>query len=133
MLSAAVNPDSGGGAAGSVYMTLTLTNTGDADCTLNGFAGVSLTADPTGEPMGAPASRDESSPSAEVLLAPGQSGAATLRYTQAGNYPDCQPVDAAGYRIYPPEDTGSIFIEQPTSACANPAISILNIGAFAAS
>lgn len=128
-LSAATDA-SGGGAAGSVYMKLNLTNTGTEPCLLKGFAGVSLAADNAGAPIGAPATRDESTPAADVLLAPGQTGSAVLRYTQAGNYMDCNPVDAAGYRIYPPEDTASLFLPQPTTACSNPAITLLSIGTF---
>jgi hypothetical protein len=56
-----------------------------------------------------------------------------LRYTQAGNYTDCTIVPAAGYRIYPPEDTASLFLAQPTQACSNEAIGLLTIGAFQAS
>lgn len=131
-LSAATD-STGGGAAGSVYMTLTLTNTGAEPCVLKGFPGVSLTADANGAPIGAPAKRDETTPAVDVLLAPGKAGAAVLRYTQAGNYPDCTIVPAAGYRIYPPEDTASLFLAQPTQACSNAAIGLLTIGAFQAS
>lgn len=129
----AANDSTGGGAAGSVYMTLTLTNTGAESCLLKGFPGVSLTADANGAPIGAPATRDEATPAVDVLLAPGQSGAAVLRYTQAGNFPDCTMVPAAGYRIYPPEDTASLFLAQPTQACSNAAVGLLTIGAFQAS
>jgi uncharacterized cupredoxin-like copper-binding protein len=128
-LSAATDA-SGGGAAGSVYMKLNLTNTGSEACVLRGFAGVSLAADAAGAPIGAPAIRDEATAPANVLLAPGQSGSAVLRYTQAGNYPECTRVDAAGYRIYPPEDTASLFLPQPTKACSNTEITLLSIGAF---
>ncbi|HET7782514.1 DUF4232 domain-containing protein [Pseudarthrobacter oxydans] len=121
---------SGGGAAGSVYMKLNLTNTGAEPCILQGFAGVSLAADGAGAPIGAPATRDETTAPADVLLAPGQTGSAVLRYTQAGNYPDCAMVDAAGYRIYPPEDTDSLFLAQPTRACSNAGITLLTIGPF---
>ena len=121
---------SGGGAAGSVYMKLNLTNTGAEPCILQGFAGVSLAADGAGAPIGAPATRDETTAPADVLLAPGQTGSAVLRYTQAGNYPDCAMVDAAGYRIYPPEDTESLFLAQPTRACSNAEITLLTIGPF---
>ncbi|MGO4189179.1 DUF4232 domain-containing protein [Pseudarthrobacter sp. TAF60_1] len=120
----------GGGAAGSVYMTLTLTNTGNEPCLLRGFPGVSLTADANGEPIGAPAKRDETTPVADVLLAPGQGGKAVLRYTHAENYTDCTLTPAAGYRIYPPEDTASLFLAQPTQACSNATIELLTIGAF---
>ncbi|MEE9097160.1 DUF4232 domain-containing protein [Pseudarthrobacter phenanthrenivorans] len=121
---------SGGGAAGSVYMKLNLTNSGTEPCILRGFPGVSLVADAAGAPIGAPATRDESAGVVDVLLAPGQTGTAVLRYTQARNYQGCSPVDAAGYRVYPPEDTDSLFIPQPTTACSNADIALLSIGAF---
>ncbi|UZX01887.1 DUF4232 domain-containing protein [Arthrobacter sp. CDRTa11] len=128
-LSAATDA-SGGGAAGSVYMNLILTNTGSEPCLLRGFPGVSLAADAAGGPIGAPAKRDETVPVADVLLAPGKAGSAVLRYTNAGNYTDCTRTDAAGYRIYPPEDTASLFLAQPTQACTNAAIELLTIGPF---
>lgn len=128
-LTAATDP-SGGGAAGSVYMKLNLTNSGSEPCILRGFPGVSLVADAAGAPIGAPATRDESAGVVDVLLAPGLMATAVLRYTQAGNYMDCSPVDAAGYRIYPPEDTDSLFLPQPTRACGNANITLLSIGAF---
>lgn len=122
----------GGGAAGSVYMKLILTNSGAQPCLLKGFAGVSLTASAEGDPIGAAATRDDSTPAADVLLAPGQAGSATLRYTQAGNYPDCTRTPAAGFRVYPPEDTASLFLPAPKDACSNAGINLLTIGAFAA-
>ena len=122
----------GGGAAGSVFMKLILTNSGTEPCLLKGFAGVSLTADANGAPIGAAAARDASTPAEDVLLAPGQAGAATLRYTQAANYPDCNRTTAAGFRIYPPEDTASLFIAQPRDACSNAETPLLTIGVFQA-
>jgi hypothetical protein len=127
----ATTDSTGGGAAGSVYMQLLLTNSGSEPCILVGFAGVSLTAGADGAPIGAAAARD-TTPATEVLLEPGQAGAATLRYTQARNYPDCTVVQAAGFRVYPPEDTASLFIAQPRDACANADINLLTIGAFQA-
>jgi hypothetical protein len=112
-------------------MQLLLTNTGAEPCMLVGFAGVSLTAGADGAPIGAAAARD-TTPATEVLLEPGQAGAATLRYTQARNYPDCTVVPAAGFRIYPPEDTASLFLAQPRDACSNADINLLTIGAFQA-
>ncbi|HSL37233.1 MAG TPA: DUF4232 domain-containing protein [Arthrobacter sp.] len=122
----------GGGAAGSVYMKLILTNSGTEPCVLKGFAGVSLTADANGAPIGAAAVRDESTPGADVLLAPGQAGAATLRYSQAANHPDCTIAPAAGFRVYPPEDTASLFIAQPRDACSDAETRLLTIGVFQA-
>lgn len=122
----------GGGAAGSTYMRLILTNSGSVPCHLQGFAGVSLTNGPGGEPIGAPARRYMSAPAVDVLLAPGRSGSAVLRYTQARNYSDCALVPAAGFRIYPPEETASLFVAQPSDACSNASIELLTIGPFQA-
>lgn len=122
----------GGGAAGSVYLQLILTNSGTEPCLLRGYAGVSLTADANGNPIGAAAARDTSTPVADVLLAPGAAGAATLRYTQASNYSDCTRTPAAGFRIYPPEDTASLFVADPRDACGNAGISLLTISSFQA-
>ncbi|MEV5054032.1 DUF4232 domain-containing protein [Arthrobacter sp. LAR12-1-1.1] len=126
----ATTDSSGGGAAGSVYMQLIVTNSGTEPCLLKGYAGVSLTAGADGEPIGAAATRDDSTPVTDVLLAPGKAGAATLRYTQAANYPDCTRTPAAGLRVYPPDDTDSLFLAQPLDACANTEINLLTIGAF---
>jgi hypothetical protein len=113
-------------------MELILTNSGPSACHLKGFAGVSLTNGPNGQPIGAPARRDTSVPVGDVLLAPGQSGTAVLRYTQAGNYPGCVKATAAGFRVYPPEDTASLFVPRPSDACSNASIELLSIGAFQA-
>jgi Protein of unknown function (DUF4232) len=120
----------GGGAAGSVYQKLILTNSGTQACILKGYPGVSLVASPTGGPLGAPADRDTAKPPVELLLKPGESGSAVLRYTQAGLYPDCKRVPATGFRIYPPEDTGSVFIAQQREACSNEAVKLLTIESF---
>lgn len=129
---AATTDAAGGGAAGSVYMQLILTNSGAEPCLLKGFAGVSLTADANGKPIGAAATRDDTTAATDVLLAPGKAGTATLRYTQAANYPDCARTPAAGFRIYPPEDTASLFVADPRDACENTGIALLTIGAFQA-
>ncbi len=126
----ATTDSTGGGAAGSVYMQLIVTNSGTEPCLLKGYAGVSLTAGADGEPIGAAATRDDSTPVTDVLLAPGKAGAATLRYTQAANYPDCTKTPAAGFRVYPPNDTDSLFLAQPLDACSNTEINLLTIGAF---
>jgi hypothetical protein len=126
----ATTDSSGGGAAGSIYMQLIVTNSGTEPCLLRGYAGVSLTAGADGEPIGAAATRDDSTPVTDVMLAPGKASAATLRYTQAANYPDCQRTPAAGFRVYPPDDTDSLFLAQPLDACANTEINLLTIGAF---
>jgi hypothetical protein len=122
----------GGGAAGSVNMQLVLTNSGSEPCLLRGFPGVSLVADANAEPIGAPATRDDSKPATDVVLTPGKAGSAPLRYSQAANFQGCTLTPAAGYRIYPPEDKASLFIAQATNACANAEITLLSVGTFQA-
>lgn len=120
-----------GGAAGHVYSKIVLTNTSSTPCLLSGFAGVSLTAGPTGNPLGAPADRDSSAPVTDIVLQPGQSGGADFGYTQPGLYGgSCTQVQAAGIRIYPPEDYGSVFIAQPETACSETNIHLLTVKAF---
>ncbi|MGR0161698.1 DUF4232 domain-containing protein [Paenarthrobacter nitroguajacolicus] len=128
----AATDSTGGGAAGSIYEKLILTNSGSAPCILEGFAGVSLTADAAGEPIGEPATRETTTPVTKIELAPGKSAWAEIRYTQAGNYGDCTKVPAAGFRIYPPNDTASLFVPEPHDACSNAGIKLLTVTAFQA-
>ncbi|MDQ4489910.1 DUF4232 domain-containing protein [Sinomonas sp. ASV486] len=120
----------GGGAAGTVYQKIALKNTSQTACLLEGFAGVSLTNGPTGDPIGAPADRDTSVAVVPIVLQPGQSGAADFGLHQAGNFQGCTVVTAAGYRVYPPEDYGSLFIPAPATACSNADIHLLTLRAF---
>ena len=129
-LKASLGPGAGG-AAGHVYSKIVLTNTSSTPCLLSGFAGVSLTAGPDGGPIGAPADRDSSVPVTNIVLQPGQSGGADFGYTQPGLYGgSCTQVQAAGIRIYPPEDYGSVFISQPETACSETGIHLLTLKAF---
>ncbi|MFE4194492.1 DUF4232 domain-containing protein [Paenarthrobacter sp. NPDC056912] len=128
----AATDSTGGGAAGSVYEKLVLTNSGTTPCILEGFAGVSLTADANGAPIGEPATRETTTPVTKIELAPGKAAWAEIRYTQAGNYGDCTKVPAAGFRIYPPNDTASLFVAEAHDACSNAGIKLLTVTAFQA-
>ncbi|MGN6404511.1 DUF4232 domain-containing protein [Sinomonas sp.] len=120
-----------GGAAGHVYAKIVLTNTGSTPCLLSGFAGLSLTNGPTGDPIGAPADRDTSAAVVDIVLNPGQAGAADFGYTQPGLYAgSCTQVQAAGLRVYPPEDYGSLFIADPQTACSEAGVHLLTLKAF---
>ncbi|WP_231391921.1 DUF4232 domain-containing protein [Arthrobacter sp. 35W] len=130
MLSGSVD-DSGGGAAGSIYMKLIVKNTTDKVCILDGYPGVSLVGDGNGTQIGAAADRDPAAPSSgPITLEPGASAAGVLRYTQAGNYQNCERVEADGLRVYPPSATDALYIAHPLTACSNEDIKLLTIGAF---
>lgn len=121
----------GGGAAGSIYMSLVLSNSSSAACILDGYPGVSLVPAGSTEFVGAPAVRDATLPSSgPITLAPGESATATLRYTQADNYQDCQRVETGAVLVYPPSATDSLEIPRELTACSNAEITLLSIGAF---
>jgi hypothetical protein len=125
----------GGGAAGSVEVTLILTNNGSADCSLQGWPGVSFVGDGNGTQLGKPADFDRSTPHPTVVLKPGGTAQAPLRITQALNYPeaDCQPKPADGFRVYPPGSTESLFVKDAdVTACTSDSISLLTVGALVA-
>ncbi|WP_326964968.1 DUF4232 domain-containing protein [Arthrobacter sp. PL16] len=117
----------GGGAAGSVYRSLVLTNASDQECSVEGYPGVSFT-DAAGAQIGAPAERDGSAP-VRVALAPGASVSTTLQQTNAGNYGgDCGLTQSAGLRVYPPGATDSLVLPQAISACSDTAIVLMRVG-----
>ncbi|WP_431278010.1 DUF4232 domain-containing protein [Leifsonia poae] len=114
----------GGGAAGSVEVTLVLTNNGTAECKLQGWPGVSFVGDNNGTQLGKAADFDRSTPHPTVTLAPGGTAQAGLRITNALNYSsaDCAPQQADGFRVYPPGSKESLFVKDNTvTACTNPA------------
>jgi len=126
----------GGGAAGSVEVTLVLTNNGSAECSLQGWPGVSFVGDGNGTQLGAAAQFDRSTPHPTVVLQPGGSAQAPLKIVQAGNYSesDCKPTPADGFRVYPPGSTESLFVEdQGRTACASESVQLLTVGALTGS
>lgn len=120
----------GGGAAGSVYYALHLTNLGRHACTLRGYPGVSAV-DLAGRRLGSAAARDAAQPSRTVLLQTGATATATLRIVDVLNYPRsrCSRAPAAGLRVYPPGQTLSRVVPFPFSACARPGPAYLAIRA----
>ncbi|MFJ6002966.1 DUF4232 domain-containing protein [Arthrobacter sp. NPDC092385] len=126
-LTGAVADQLGGGAAGSVYRSLVLTNASDRECTVQGFPGVSFV-DASGTQIGAAADRDGSA-AALVTLAPGASATATLRQVNAQNYgADCELTPSAGLRVYPPGSTDSLVLPQEIPACSAASIVLMTVG-----
>lgn len=120
------------GTAGSVYYSLVFTNTGSVPCILQGYPGVSfVNGNISGGPqVGAAADRMSGSAPA-VTLAPGQSSTAQLKIGDSGNYGSgCDQTATDGLRIYPPDQTASLFVAHTDMACANTADVTLQVGAF---
>jgi hypothetical protein len=121
--------DEGGGAAGSVYGTITFTNTSTLTCSLRGYPGVSYVATSKGTQIGAAADHEADTVSA-VTLAPGKKAVATLRRTNAGNYSsECHARMVDGLRIYPPASTTSAFVKFRTTGCSTKAVHLLSVNA----
>jgi hypothetical protein len=118
------------GAAGSVYYSLVLTNTGSVACTLQGYPGVSFVTGPSGPQVGAAAARATGSAPA-LTLAPGSKATASLQITDATNYGTaCQVTPVAGLKVYPPGQTSALYVAHPDKACANTNDVTLHIGAL---
>ena len=129
-LAGTVEDTIGGGAAGSVYRSLVLTNMSAAACTAApGFPGVSYI-DAAGEQIGAAAVRSDGAAAGDALvLEPGQSAVSELRETRAENYgEECVPHPATQLLVYPPEDLESVAIGHETVACENPNVELLSVG-----
>jgi len=117
----------GEGAAGSTYYSLRLRNVSTHACRTGGFGGVSLVRGPHGAPIGAPADRTKTGDAKPLTLRPGARAEATLRVTNAENYPPgrCQPAPAKGLRVYPPNETRSAYVAQDATACRSPKVHLL--------
>jgi hypothetical protein len=118
------------GAAGSVYQNIDFTNTGPMSCTLYGYPGVSLGSGTPFTQTGTAATRSTAAPAAVVTLAPGQTGNALLRVTQAGNYPSatCAPKTTTDLQIYPPGQTTALYLAFQSTGCTSKAVNLLTIG-----
>ncbi|OLZ65524.1 hypothetical protein AV521_31150 [Streptomyces sp. IMTB 2501] len=108
------------GAAGSVYQVIDFTNISQTTCTLYGYPGVSLVGGSPLHQIGPAATRNTTAPRALVTLAPGATGNALLRITDAGNYPttQCHPTAAQYLQVYPPGQTTPIYVAYNSKACA---------------
>jgi hypothetical protein len=109
----------GDGAAGSTFYKLKLTNLSGHTCTLFGFPGVSAVK-LGGHQLGRAASRNHSRTPHTITLANGATAIAILQITNVGNFSAsaCQPVTAAGLRVYPPNSTTSKVVPFPFRACS---------------
>jgi hypothetical protein len=124
----------GNGAAGSVYVTIDLTNTGSTSCELYGYPGVSLL-DSSSARIGAAAARkSELHAPTLVTLAPGAEGNFVVQIAQAANYPSstCDPKQAAYLNVFPPNQTQAIELPTTSTGCASDSVELLYVGAVAA-
>jgi hypothetical protein len=110
----------GDAAAGTVYRPLEFTNISDHPCVLDGYPGVSYVGGADGHQVGAPANR-EGDKGSLILLGKGEVASAMIGFANVNNYDGvtCQPQPVRGLRVYPPQETASLYIDMPTTGCGN--------------
>lgn len=99
------------GGAGTFSVPLILTNTGEHDCTITGYPGVSYLASADGPQIGPAATRYGDS-HGTVRLSAGGSATALVLTVNVGMISEqqCGPTPVAGLRIYPPDNDDSVFL-----------------------
>jgi hypothetical protein len=111
----------GNGAAGSVFYPLQFTNLSRHACAMRGFPGVSAV-DRHGHQLGSPAGRDHAIPVRTVILAPGATAHAVLRYSDVAvaTSPGCHPTFSTfELRIYPPNQYRATYAAFGLEACSH--------------
>jgi hypothetical protein len=119
------------GAAGSTYYPVDFVNVSDTPCGMYGFPGMSFVTagGGSGRQIGASAQRNPAFGDLAVRLTAGGVAHAWLQVAQAANYPAsaCQPVTAHWLRVFPPGDTGAVYVGQSFPACADSGAQLLTV------
>jgi hypothetical protein len=113
----------GDAAAGTTYRPLIFTNVSDHQCTIQGFPGVSYVGGADGHQVGKPATRVGAKGPA-ITLNKGETASAAIGFVNVQNFDTvtCQPQPVRGLRIYPPQETASLFVDDPGTGCASEGI-----------
>jgi Protein of unknown function (DUF4232) len=100
--------------------SLEFTNLSHQACVLQGYPGVSAT-NLGGRELGRPASPDSAQARPSVRLAPGGTAISVLTIANADFFsgPGCRAVNAAGLRVYPPNQTKAKVVAYPFRACSH--------------
>jgi hypothetical protein len=109
----------GNGTAGSIYYNLEFTNLSGHECMLLGYPGVSAV-NLRGHQLGSAASRSSTKKAAAVMLASDGTANVVLQIVEAGNFPTatCRPTNAAGLRVYPPNQKVSKVVPFAFQSCS---------------
>jgi hypothetical protein len=110
----------GDAGAGTVYRPLIFTNVSDHSCVIQGFPGVSYVGGADGHQVGAAAFRTGTK-GAAITLNKGETASAAIGLVNVQNFDTvtCQPQPVRGLRVYPPQETASMFIDLSTTGCGN--------------
>ena len=118
------------GAAGSVYYPLQFTNLSRHACAMRGFAGVSAV-DRNLHQLGSPAGRAHVVPVRTVVLAPGRTAHAVLRYgdVTVSTAPGCHPTFRTfELRVYPPGQRHATYAAFDFEVCSHAGPVYMDIG-----
>jgi hypothetical protein len=108
-----------GAATGTDYIALVVTNTGDADCVLVGYPGVTFL-DSRGQQVGLPAQRDETSKPRRVVIAAGEKAHAQLSYPNPDFFGNgCGGRHAKAVQFYPPDQTTALRADVDAYVCTD--------------
>jgi hypothetical protein len=109
------------GAAGTYYQVVVFTNTSNAACTLYGYPGVSFVTGVGGHVIGAPAQRNTAIGDVLVTLQPGAEASTLVGVEDVGALPPskCNVGKADWLQIYPPGDTGALYVQYSAQVCTN--------------
>jgi len=118
------------GAAGSAYYPLQFTNLSRHACAMRGFAGVSAV-DRNLHQLGSPAGRAHVVPVRTVVLAPGRTAHAVLRYgdVTVSTAPGCHPTFRTfELRVYPPGQHHATYAAFDFEVCSHAGPVYMSIG-----
>ncbi len=124
----ALSQESAGAAAGTHFLSLVLTNTSGAECTLRGFPGVSLI-DAGGNQVGEPAERNDAIDPTLVTLQPGEAAHATVGFPNYQNFPagNCEG-PSASIKLYPPDELTALVINEVDYSCPGFSVQVIQPG-----
>lgn len=107
----------GGGAAGTHFQVINLTNDGDTDCVIEGYPGLSLV-DAAGTQVGPAAERNAAIPSEEIVLSPGDSAHAMAGFPNWQNFDEgvCG-AESTDLKIFPPGEFEALLVPYKDRAC----------------
>jgi Protein of unknown function (DUF4232) len=113
----------GNGTAGAIVYDLNFTNQSGHRCTLRGYPGVSAI-NLRGGRLGSPATRNSANRVRTITLRNGHTATSQVKIDEAGNFSPsfCGPVNAAGLRVFAPNQSSSKTVPFPFPACSRTGI-----------
>jgi hypothetical protein len=120
----------GDNAAGHSGLRVVFVNTLPVRCTMFGYPGLSFLSAPSGSEINLPAERSAAQGGPKLVhLPPGGTAHADLLLTNTANFAadTCKPQQAAGVRVYPPDETASAFAAYPVTVCSVDGVGVAEV------